>query len=191
MLPSHPSHPLASNQLSHQHLTDNPFRLLTSQVWGGNDAEAIEKVHAFFQSSHFQHLPVIPGAVSGLTALRSLGFSLAVVTSRQLTIESATRSWLSLHFPPGTFSAVEFGNHWGRSGRKTTKAELCQKLEASLLIDDSLIYATEVAEAGIPVLLFDLGGTYNWSKSDTPLPERVTRVDAWEQVVEQVRKLLL
>lgn len=165
--------------------------MFARQVWGGNDADATEKVHAFFRSSHFQRLAVIPGAITALSTLRTLGFPLAVVTSRQLIIESETRSWLSQHFPADTFCAVEFGNHWGQAGRKISKKELCERLGARLLIDDSLAYATEVAQAGIPTLLFDLDGSYNWSKSDGPLPERVVRVKGWEQVIEQVRKLLL
>lgn len=83
------------------------------------------------------------------------------------------------------FRQVAFGNHWGLEGKKIRKVDLCRELGASVLIDDSLIYAREVASVGIKALLFDLEGTYMWNKSDA-LPLGVTRVFGWDDVLEQM-----
>lgn len=159
-------------------------------VWGGDDASATRKVHEFFRSSHFLNLPPVPGAIAGVSALRDAGFRLAVVTSRQLAIEDETRGWLAKHFPDGAFESVQFGNHWGLQGSKVSKSELCKKIEASLLIDDAPNYVKEVAAQGIPALLFDLDGEYGWAKGADPLPDGVTRVAAWDEVVAYAKQHL-
>lgn len=148
--------------------------------------QATEKVHDFFKTPYFKNQPVIPGAQEALPKLRGLGFELVVVTSRQFKIAQDTRMWLEHNFPKGTFKDVAFGNHWGLEGHKVTKKELCQKLGASLLIDDSLSYIQEVSQCGIKGLLFDLDGKYPWNKT-SELPVGVTRVHSWDQVVDRVQ----
>ena len=157
-------------------------------MWGGDDAEATEKVHDFFKTKHFLNIPVVPGAKEAMLQLRAMGFDLVVVTSRQLAIQDATRKWLNRHFPSDLFREVAFGNHWGLEGRKIRKVDLCRELQASVLIDDSLTYVREVADAGMKAILFDLDGTYGWNKSDE-LPEGVTRLQDWEQVIDHLRRL--
>jgi 5'(3')-deoxyribonucleotidase len=78
-----------------------------SEVWGGTDQETQEKIMAFFSSSHFRDIPVIPKAREVLERLKD-SFEFTVVTSRQHAIESQTRQWLNKHFP-GIFSGVYFG----------------------------------------------------------------------------------
>eukprot|EP00178_Gracilaria_changii_P022967 TRINITY_DN687_c0_g1_i1.p1 TRINITY_DN687_c0_g1~~TRINITY_DN687_c0_g1_i1.p1 ORF type:complete len:202 (+),score=27.74 TRINITY_DN687_c0_g1_i1:283-888(+) len=157
-------------------------------VWGGNDRQATEKVHDFFKTSYFKNLPVIPGAREALLRLQELGFDLVVVTSRQFKIAEATQEWLSENFPSDTFKEVAFGNHWGLEGKKVTKLQLCQQLGASVLIDDSLSYTTEVSRSGIKCILFDLDGNYPWNKSGE-LPVGVTRAHSWKEVVDNVRAI--
>lgn len=127
--------------------------------------------------------------MEGVTALKAKGYRLVVVTSRQLVIKDATHDWLERNFPDGIFDEVVFGNHWGKNGVKTSKLDLCKELNASVLIDDSLIYATEVAKEGIPALLFSLDNSYPWNQADE-LPRGVTRVTDWNAVVDQVVKLI-
>lgn len=157
-------------------------------MWGGTVAEATEKVHDFFKTDHFKQIAVLPRAQAGIAALKQKGFNLVVVTSRQLVIEDATRDWLRRNFPDDTFSHVAFGNHWGKQGVKTSKAELCRSLGAQVLIDDSLAYASEVALQGVHALLFDLDGAYMWNQQPN-LPSGVTRVTGWDMAVEQVVNL--
>ena len=53
-------------------------------------------------------------------------------------------------------SGVHFGNHFGRDDDQTkvSKQEMCSRLGACALIDDSMDYARECAENSIPVVLF-------------------------------------
>jgi hypothetical protein len=117
-----------------------------------------------------------------LQALRNAGFHLVIVTSRQLVIADQTRAWVARHFP-GRFEPddILFGNHWGRSGDKTSKLALCRSIGAEAIIDDAVSYSCECAANGIPAVLF---GNYAWNQSDEPLPSGVTRLTGWVDVVK-------
>lgn len=153
------------------------------EVWGGDDEGAIRKVHDFFESEFFDDIPVVPGAPDGVRALKQAGYRLVIVTSRQLAIEEQTRRWVDRHFG-GVFDAIAFGNHWGKSGRKTSKPELCRELNADILIDDAVSYCTECARTGIRAFLF---GDYAWNQTaGSALPAGVERVARWDQAVQSV-----
>mmetsp|Transcript_23730 Transcript_23730/g.40866 ORF Transcript_23730/g.40866 Transcript_23730/m.40866 type:complete len:244 (+) Transcript_23730:37-768(+) len=158
------------------------------EVWGGTDDETMNKVHDFFESSHFEDLPLVPGALQVLSELKDK-VDFVVVTSRQHVIEERTREWLARHYP-GIFRDVLFGNHYGFSGQKRSKPDMCAEVGATILIDDSLIYATQCAQHGIKVLLFDWEGRYMWSKSKDPEPDGVLRVHSWDDIRQQLGKLL-
>eukprot|EP00920_Eleutheroschizon_duboscqi_P005487 GHVT01012964.1.p1 GENE.GHVT01012964.1~~GHVT01012964.1.p1 ORF type:complete len:209 (+),score=25.05 GHVT01012964.1:219-845(+) len=85
-----------------------------SEVWGGSNASAVEKVDGFFKSKQFKNVQVVPGAKEAVARL-SKNFNLVVVTSRQLQIKEKTIKWLELNFPR-TFSNVYFANHWTKPG---------------------------------------------------------------------------
>lgn len=156
------------------------------EVWGGTDAQSIEIVEAFFDSPHFKDgLPMVPGAAEGVKALKDLGYTLVVVTSRQAFLEDLTRRWLVANFPAGTFSRVVFGNHWATTGRKISKPELCKSLNADLIIDDAVSYCRQCADNDMRALLF---GDYPWNKTKDgdPLHSSVIRVDGWQAVVKHL-----
>lgn len=99
--------------------------------------------------------------------------------------QEVTRSWIDRQFPD-MFAAVHFGNHWGLSGEKRTKSEMCVEEGAFCLIDDSVKYATECASVLDSTLLF---GTYPWNVDDNQeadaLPN-VHRVKGWSDVLARL-----
>ncbi|CAM9707348.1 unnamed protein product [Discosporangium mesarthrocarpum] len=103
---------------------------------------------------------------------------LHVVTSRQHTLEEVTRAWISKHFPE-IFVDVHLGNHYGESGEKISKPDLCKKIQAEMLIDDSLRYTRQCSTAGIKACLF---GNYPWNSTDEPLPTTLVRASDWDEV---------
>lgn len=152
------------------------------EVWGGTDADSTIIVEAFFASPYF-NLPLVPGAVAGLAALKAAGHDLHVVTSRQLFLEPMTRAWLSAHFG-SVFTSAHFGNHWGKVGAKVSKPELCKKIGATLIIDDSVEYCRGCDSEGIAAILF---GDFAWNQTgrDT-LPDTVVACADWDAVCTQV-----
>jgi len=132
-------------------------------------------------AADFDQIEPIRGAKIALDHLKA-NFELHVVTSRQADIEEQTRIFVRQHFPD-TFAALHFGNHFGKTGAKVSKPDMCKKIGALALIDDSLDYAKQCAAAGLPVFLF---GDYPWNETAEPLDQRITRVGTWRMVAQLV-----
>lgn len=109
---------------------------------------------------HFkEQVDPLPFAYDALLRMKA-DYSLHVVTARQHRYEDLTRMWLNKHFPD-IFDDIHFGNHYCSTGKSRSKAEICKSIGAQLLIDDSMIYATQCALEGIAVVLF---GHYPWNQ---------------------------
>lgn len=131
---------------------------------------AIERVYAFHASRYFDQIEAFADAKIALGVLKER-FELHVVTSRQADIEDQTRQWVATNFP-SVFSELHFGNHFGKEGKKISKPDMCANIGAVALIDDSMDYARQCADAGLPVFLF---GEYAPSPWIAPPPPRVPR----------------
>eukprot|EP00911_Craspedida_sp_UC1_P002380 UC1_evm1s1780 len=168
-------------------LTAHDFDSYTfREVWGGDESESKSKVNAFFASPHFTNgIPVVEGAQEAMIEL-SRHFELVIVTSRQHAIAAETSRWIDEHFS-GLFSRVLFGNHWGATGEKRSKPDMCDSIEAVALIDDSLRYALQCAGRLQRVILF---GHHAWNQHQGALPDSVVRVADWTGAVAELKALL-
>lgn len=144
-------------------------------VWGIPYDEAEERVKAFHDSEMHKELEPVAGAKEALEYLKQK-HDLVVITVRRKSIVDITHAWLDEHFPD-LFTSINFIHFWDEAD-KTTKAELCQKLGATHLIDDSLKNCTQAAERGVKALLF---GDYAWNRADT-LPNGVQRFKSWDEI---------
>jgi len=146
--------------------------------------DATKRVYEFHASEYFGKIVPIPGAYEALSALRS-DFELHVVTSRQHDIADKTRACVAKHYP-GIFTSLHFGNHFGTSGVKVSKPDMCQRIGAVALVDDSLDYARQCSQAGIPAVLF---GDYGWNRAEQP-SKIVARATGWSEVASKLRELI-
>ncbi|KAF9431156.1 hypothetical protein BGZ76_000523 [Entomortierella beljakovae] len=159
-----------------------------TKIWGGTREESITKWRLFFDSPYFLKVEPVEGSLETLKLLKSRRFSLVIVTARQQFVAELTKKFVDRHFP-GIFESIYFANHYLTEQEKLNfiskpKSIICRDVHAQLLIDDSLEIATEVAKAGIPVLLFDHQGSYKWNKlkDGEKLPDKVTRVKSWKEI---------
>ncbi|CAK9201376.1 unnamed protein product [Sphagnum troendelagicum] len=169
------------HELSEYHVYDF-MKVLYCMVSSANS-----RVHAFFESEHFNNgICPIPGAHQTLLQLAAY-CNLVVVTSRQHVIRKPTVEWIEQHYA-GIFKEVHFGNHFALEGEARPKSEICRSLGVEILIDDNPRYALECAEHGIEVLLFDLHGSYPWSKTaQGPTHPLITRVNDWSEVANYLQ----
>jgi hypothetical protein len=110
-----------------------------------------------------------------------------------LAISEETAVWLYEYFGIEK-DKIHIGNHWCKDSdsvtAKKTKLEMCRLINAKVLIDDSVSYAQECAQAGMQALLFDLNGSYGWNKLDTKQGhDNITRVESWHDAIEATRKM--
>ncbi|KAG0241337.1 hypothetical protein B0O80DRAFT_434960 [Mortierella sp. GBAus27b] len=160
-----------------------------SKVWGGTREESIAKWRLFFDSPYFHKVEPVEGSLETLKLLKSRRYSLVIVTARQQFVADLTKKFVDRHYP-GIFESIYFANHFLTEEEKRTfvskpKSVICRDVHAQLLIDDSIENAMEVAKAGIPVLLFDLKGSYKWNKipdGHPPLSDKITRVTSWKEI---------
>ena len=161
-------------------------------------------IHEFFHTPYFlEWVEPVPGAFEVLSSLKE-EFEFHLVTSRQLVskyyhryiyivykihsqevllffvVQGQTITWINQHYP-GIFEKLHFGNHYGFTGLKKTKSDMCMEIKACLLIDDSLKYAFECSKVLPQVILF---GSYAWNVTTSPLPLNCPRALNWGQVKE-------
>lgn len=151
----------------------------------GPPAQTHQKVKEFYATNWIESILPIDGAQEGTAALRRLGYRLVIITARNEHIRDASWEWVQRHFP-GCFEEIictgQFATQQRLDGvdqdnaipKKVTKAEVCIRIGAKLLIDDSLEnamacaeYVSPSGEVAPPVLLF---GDYQWSTRPS-LPE--------------------
>lgn len=148
-------------------------------AWGVTDPKtAIERVDGYLRTEEYQQLPPFQDA---LDIIRKIGsyHELHMVTGRSDFLTESTLAMLQNHFPD-IFTSVEFTNFFGQTSRP--KSQVCQDLQADLLIDDHIHHAKIVAECGIEVYLF---GEYEWNKG-SELPKGVRRVKDWHEVAHLI-----
>lgn len=149
------------------------------EPWGtDSDAEAIRRVHQFFDTPQFRNAKPFKEAVAALRVLDDR-YNLVVVTSRDTLIEQVTLSWLDEHFTE-VFKDVHFTAIYSLEGKARSKIDVCRSIGASYIIDDVLDTTEKAATAGMRAVLF---GDYPWNKADD-LPKGVTRCKDWPAVLE-------
>jgi hypothetical protein len=136
----------------------------------------------FALTGGIDQLEAVPGSVAAVSALRSAGVQLEVVTSRPPVMRQSTEALLQKLFPAGSFTACHFVGH-GEKGLA------CQSIGALALVDDQVPNAMDALSCGVYPVLFDLGGSYPWS-ANQELPAGVKRVESWLEVCEYLLAVL-
>ena len=149
------------------------------EVWGIDLKEFEQRVTYFHSNEQVQNLRVVEEAARVLPLLSQFA-ELHIVTGRPPSLTDVTQGIIDMHFP-GIFSSVNFTNVF--SAHPISKAEVCRRLGADLLIDDHIGHVNDVASQGIEVLLF---GNHPWNQT-TQLPDRVRRVSGWSEVLELLK----
>ncbi len=169
-----------SNKRYGTHLTVDDYHEHWAELWKVSRDEAEQRAVEYHDSGHIGTYSVIEGADQALRRLKKQ-FKLIALTSRRNCVNQLTRDWLVKYYPNifedivfcGFFDSQKVGIHY-------TKGELAKCAGADYIIDDQLKHVSAAAQNGIKGLLF---GNYFWNKADI-LPENVTRVKDWEEVLD-------
>lgn len=101
-------------------------------------------------------VPLLTGADMAIHELSNY-FRIVLITSRDVSLELATRAWFKNHFADINIDLYFTNNH--RDTSALTKGQLCAKLGAKLLIDDNVEHCNSALAQGVDAVLF---GDYGW-----------------------------
>lgn len=166
--------------------TSHELKELTSyslaNLWKCEHDEEMRKVMEYHASDFAKRPEPVEGAVKAITKLAE-SYDLVIVTMRAPEIKDITFRLLE-HFPD-VFKQIHFLGTRYNGGTPRNKDEICEKIGASLFIDDGLHHAEKISATGIPVLLLDAA----WNQAET-LPHNVKRVFSWEEILTEVKNRL-
>jgi len=155
-----------------------------SKVWGGTREQTDKKIWDFYNTSIFDNINPVEGAIDGIKNLAGK-HKLMVITSRPDIIQEKTNTWLTKHFSDNISSVYFAFNFFHGKVKRKTKLEMCHDLNVSILIEDCLENVKEVGESktNLQALLFDRP----WNRKK--LPKNTTRVFTWPEIVKHIEKL--
>jgi hypothetical protein len=168
-----------SNETWGTNLTANDYSEAWHELWGISPDEVEVRKKLYFTDEIIGKLEVIEGAAEGITALAGLK-RIVGVTSRRESLRPITEQALEL-IAPGAVDNVIFATYF-HEGQKITrsKAEICQEIGATHLIDDHLKHCLAVSKIGVRAVLF---GDYAWNHSEDELPNSIVRAKDWPEVL--------
>ena len=149
-------------------------------VFGVSKESAYQQVLDFYNSPEFETIPPIDGAVEAVDTLTQKN-TLYIVTSRPHSTDIKTAKWVKKHFPDKFAQVIYTEQYSLKTGEGLTKATVCKQHSITLFIEDAMVYAEEIARAGIAVLLLDSP----WNQQ-TDLLSGITRVNSWGEIVNLV-----
>lgn len=153
------------------------------KFFGLNDEVMRDEVANFLLHEDHKNALPMEGSMQVIERL-SRKYILEIITAKPDTLSKDTEEWLQKFFK-GMFKVVHFTNHYHEQHKKKKKSDVCVSENVNLFIDDSLDNAIDVANVGIPVLLYDTP----WNQTEI-LPDLVKRVFSWEEIEKEIDILI-
>jgi uncharacterized HAD superfamily protein len=169
------------NERYHTSLTleDYTDYALTS-LWNCSQEEKILRIFEFYESPYMDKVQPMPGSNKALHHL-SKNNDLFVVTSRPYSIENKTIEWLNTYFPD-IFKSIHHTNQFlGATEKHVKKSAVCKEIQADIMIEDNVDFATDCVESGITTYLIN----QPWNKNQT-VDSKIVRVNGWSEIVKYI-----
>ncbi|OGL34270.1 hypothetical protein A3F64_00560 [Candidatus Saccharibacteria bacterium RIFCSPHIGHO2_12_FULL_42_8] len=149
------------------------------QVLQESIPEVVHRIRLFLDQEH-GHLHVEP-IFEAQEALETLSedYDIIAVTARHPEFKLSTYAYLQHHFGE-IIEELNLLGHKETIDIIQSKAEVCQKLGVSALIDDSLEHVLGCVGSGVQGVLF---GQYPWNQQED-LPESVIVCPTWKDVLD-------
>ena len=122
---------------------------------------------------------LIPGSQKGIKKLAENN-ELVVISNRMPPRFDATKQWLERNFD-GVFKETYFTEADRDGETKPAKAEICERVGALMLLEDSPEEALECVRRGIGVVLFD-----TYLNQGLGTNKRIARVKNWDEALRAV-----
>jgi 5'(3')-deoxyribonucleotidase len=141
----------------------------------------LKRMDEYYESGEVLKIKPVKGSLKGVDQLLRKGYFLEIITARPSMYKEATINWVNQHFPK-RFNQIHFSfNPYNKNSEDITKAEICKRIGAKVLIDDNIVNAFDCAKNGIKVFLMDMP----WNQVED-LPEGIIRVKSWEEIIKKL-----
>lgn len=138
----------------------------------------------FYDHNLFENLSLIEGVIDAINNLSKKN-EVFFITARPFKIKDKTQKFLSENFPNISFTLIcssDFFNKENNTGFKS-KAEICQKLNIEVMVEDNKDYALDCAKKGIKSFLINKP----WNQ-DCEDHENLIKVNHWNEIIEELNK---
>ncbi len=129
-------------------------------------------------------VPPLPYSKEAISALIGSGVTLSIITARsdrEAWKVDRTKAWVQTHFPEIGESRISFVNHFYEEARP--KSVACREHGVTLMIDDSIENAQDLALAGIGCILLDKP----WNRDIDFTHPLVYRIKDWTEVLDNLK----
>lgn len=148
-------------RINNQKITKNDitdYHIYKVKKFNINKENGVQWFHGFLQSEEVHKIQPVQWAKEVLEKIQAQGNILIAITWRLEKYSSRTAEALQKHYP-GVLSDVIYLNAYGdmntRKITQETKSHICKKFWATIMVEDDLHYAQELADNGIKVYLLD------------------------------------
>lgn len=136
--------------------------------------------HDFLGSpENIKHIPLVEWSKKWIEKLKDSWYNLHIITARHNKIEETTKIWINNHFWD-FFENIHFVND--NSTESKPKYVICQNIWASLMIEDNLDYALDLANNWIACFLLEKP----WNKHRTEVHPKIKKVKNWEEITKNL-----
>lgn len=151
----------------------------SAHVWGANEEEVVRRWGLMTETDEYKALG--PSADEAIVLHRlAERHELHLVTARKEHERAFTQQMLNRELS-GVFTSMEF------VGWRGSKGQVCQQLQADVLVDDSLRHLLDARECGVEGLIWF--GEYEWQASADSAPPDVIRCTNWSEVEAAIERL--
>ncbi|GAB0175179.1 MAG: hypothetical protein HHAS10_10580 [Candidatus Altimarinota bacterium] len=142
-----------------------------------------EEFLTYWRMHNLKGILPVEDSIDGIFKLSEKGKLLHVITARNESDHGTdTHEWLGTYFPEIHPTHIHFVNHISKNS--LPKSGLCKSYNISLLIDDGLHNALDVATKGISCIL--INKPWNQKSFDPHLP--IYRVNSWKEIIQSLNR---
>lgn len=137
------------------------------------------ELHEFWKMQNLERILPIHDSILGVSKLYQNNKLIHIITARnEHDHRSDTEKWLNIYFPEIHPSNIHYANHF--LSHNHMKSMICKSFGITIIIDDWLHNALDVAEQGIECILIDKP----WNRSPESHHPLIYRVDSWKEIID-------
>lgn len=154
---------------------------MSYKIWGANPELIIQRLDELTMTDEYKALGPVEDEVDVLERLSEY-HALHLVTARKPEEYDLTQAMIDRDLPD-VFESLDFVGWTG------SKGEVCKRIGADILVDDSIRHLHDALKWGLPkghALLF---GDYPWNAVDSAQLKGIRRCPTWQDVEQVVNEI--